>query len=88
MPDKDFFYFKRPVHKIYLKLDITDDIRENLMISVDGSVLGVSKDAVSKYMDDAELSMIRIGYKKYENGIESCLDSDSLYRYLSCIVEL
>ncbi len=62
---EEYLILARSLHKnnIRLNLDEHPEIKDNLKITIDGTILAVKKSAVENLLNDKEVAMIRIGYK-------------------------
>ena len=85
---EDAYYLSVPVHKNSLNIELSEELEKNLLMSLDGSIMAVRKSAVSSYMDDDDLLMVRLGFSNVTDELLKYSDEDGLYRYLSCLVDL
>ena len=84
----DVLWLSSPMHKNSLKVELTDDIKRHLLMSFDGTILGVSSAVVSSFIKDEGLRMIRLGFEKMPNDILKYSDTDGLYKFLSCLIDI
>ena len=84
----DIYYLSMPLHKNSIKIEMTEDIESNLIMSIDGSVIAVKKSTVGQYVNDKDLAMVRMGFHKPSKELVSYSDEDGFYKFLSCIVDL
>jgi hypothetical protein len=81
-------WLSAPIHKNSLKIELTDDIKKSLLMSFDGTILGVDSTIVSSYIEDETHSMIRMGFKKMPDDVLKYSDEDGLYKFLSCLIDI
>ena len=84
----EIYYLSMPLHKNSIKIEMTENIESSLVMSIDGSVLAVKKESVEQYVNNKDLSMIRMGFHKPSKELIAYSDEDGFYKYLSCIVDL
>ena len=85
---EDIYYLSVPVHKNHLNIELNDELEKNLVLSVDGSIMAVKKNAVSSYVEDQDLLMVRMGFSDLPDDIAKYDNEDGLYKYLSCFIDL
>ena len=85
---EDISWLNTPVHTNHIKIEITDSMKDNLVVSFDGTILGVKTKAIESYLSEDEVKMVRVGFKKLSKDMMKYDSEDGLYRMLSYIVEL
>ena len=81
--DKTIF-LENPIHKNYIPKNLVedDDFMSTLLITIDGSIVGVSYDHVEPHLSSEESRMVRLGMRKPPDKMK-IEDSDSFYKYIS-----
>tara|TARA_B100000131_G_scaffold323086_1_gene379719 strand:- start:6710 stop:6985 length:276 start_codon:yes stop_codon:yes gene_type:complete len=77
-------FLDNPIHKNSFPEDLmtNEEVLDSLLITFDGTIMGVDFDIIEPYFSSEESSLIRIGMKKYPDRFK--IDSqESLYKYLS-----
>lgn len=91
MAADNYSWLIRPIHKNTfkkLKLDWqTPAILDTLKMSFDGSIVAVLTSAVTKYLEDPQITSIRMGFSKLENMVKIETEDD-FYKYLAYHVEI
>lgn len=84
MSDKDYIMLENPLHLNYISFEITDECKENLFITLDGSILAFEKDYI-KDVDKKSLTLSMLGYQK-DSSVPSKIESeDDLKKILYCM---
>jgi len=81
-------YLSSPIHKNSLNIELTEDMESNLVLSIDGSIMAIKKSVISNYIDDQDILMIRMGFRKATDELLKYSDEEGLYKFLSCLVDL
>lgn len=81
---KTVLFLENPIHKNSLPKDLMndDEVLDSLLITLDGTIMGVDFDIIEPYFNSEESSLIRVGMKKYPDKFKID-DSESLYKFLS-----
>ena len=79
-----------PLHKNSFPDSLINDenISSNLIMSFDGTIMGVNIEKVKDYYLEQNVPMIKAGYKKSPDFSKSIEDEESFYKYVSLFVEL
>jgi len=81
---KTVLFLENPIHKNSLPKELMsdDEILSSLLITLDGTIMGVDFNIIEPYFNSEESSLIRIGMRKRPDKFK--IDSpESLYKYLS-----
>ena len=81
---KTVLFLENPIHKNSFPKELMSDeeILGSLLITLDGTIMGVDFDIIEPYFNSEDSSLIRIGMKKYPDKFK--IDSsESLYKFLS-----
>ena len=85
MNDKEAVLFlDKPMHKNSFSKELmsNDEVLDSLLITIDGTIMGVDFKAIELYFNSEESRLIRMGMRKPPDKFK--IDSpDSLYKYLS-----
>jgi hypothetical protein len=89
----DYLNLQAPIHirqfDFYLNFPIKDkeQILQNLDVLFDGTVMGVKRSVVEKWLEEPLIREIKMGRKQFVKKDFEVKDEESLYRYLSVFVE-
>jgi hypothetical protein len=81
---ENILFFETPLHRNSFPEDLFKEggVLDNLLITFDGTILGVDKQALNSYLSAEDAKMIRLGYAKAPKDLK-VEDQDSFYKYLS-----
>tara|TARA_R110002020_G_scaffold50716_7_gene143235 strand:+ start:22793 stop:23053 length:261 start_codon:yes stop_codon:yes gene_type:complete len=78
----NFMWLDAPIHVNYFKFDMSDEIKNMLMISYDGTIVAVNKDLIAKTFDSSESRMIRLGMESPPRNFKVKSEEDFI-KYMS-----
>lgn len=61
--DDNFLYLDSPIHKNFFKDKIFEEVKDNFLISFDGTIMAVKKEFLDGF-DINKLSVYKAGYEK------------------------
>tara|TARA_A100001011_G_C14319697_1_gene849925 strand:+ start:7472 stop:7744 length:273 start_codon:yes stop_codon:yes gene_type:complete len=90
MEEEKVIWLEAPLHKNNFPESLINDenILSNLIMSFDGTIMGVNIDKVKDYYLEQKVPMIRAGYQKPPEFSRDIEDEESFYKYVSLFVEL
>ena len=81
---KKTLFLENPIHKNHIPDSLISDSEffNTLLLTMDGTIMGVDYSCIEPFLSDNDLSMIRLGMKKPPDKI-SFDTAESFYRYIS-----
>ena len=84
MSKKEYIMLSSPLHENYIDFEMTDDCKNNLFITLDGSILAF----YDGYVDDVDkesLTLSMLGYKDSDLIPKSIKSEEDLKKILYCM---
>ena len=82
----DYIMLETALHLNHLKFDLSEDSKQNLFITQDGSIIAYKNDYVSD-INKTELTLSVLGYKDINNVPKKIDSEDSFKKILFCLSE-
>lgn len=60
---EDLYWLNNPIHQNMIKFEMTEEFKENLVLSFDGSIIAVKQNAFDLSEDEDDI-LYKMGYKK------------------------
>jgi hypothetical protein len=74
----EIVYFSKPLHKNHLGFEPSESLISSLTISMDGAIHGIQKSLISNHLQNEEVKMVKIGYKKAPKSLSLKTEEDFL----------
>ena len=80
----EMLYLNSSIHINYLAFELTDEIKDNLLISFDGTIMGVKKSYIATKHNIDDKILYNLGYKEVKLPKSIKTEEDLIYcLYLS-----
>jgi len=81
---ENILFLETPLHRNSFPEDLLKEsgVLDKLLVTFDGTILGVDKEALGSYIDSDDATAVRLGYAKAPKDLK-VEDEESFYKYLS-----
>ena len=84
MSKENYIMLENPLHLNYISFEITEECKQNLFITLDGSILAFNRDYL-KDIDKKSLTLSMLGYQKDSSIPKKIESEDDLKKILYCM---
>jgi hypothetical protein len=78
MMSDEIVYFSAPIHKNHLGFQPSESLQSSLVFSMDGAIHGIKKSLILSQLQNEDVRMVKIGYKKAPKKLELKTEEDFL----------